>query len=107
MNETLITLTNQEKKNWVADWHSKLYARSPGSSLIAAFQWARIVMQSMTAVVITATGILLVHTDITASKAGFILSFALMVSSGEQTPLKFGSSLTSRSFQSSGAGNQR
>jgi hypothetical protein len=43
-------------------------------------------MQSMTAVVITATGVLLVQTDITASKAGFILSFALMVSSGECAP---------------------
>lgn len=29
MNETLITLTNQEKKNWVADWHCEFhYERS-------------------------------------------------------------------------------
>jgi ABC-type multidrug transport system fused ATPase/permease subunit len=39
----------------------------------------------MTAIVITATGVLLVQTDLTASKAGFLLNFALMVSGGGST----------------------
>lgn len=96
MNETLITLTNQEKKNWVADAHSEWSCQFP---LMIAFQFARIIMQSMTAIVITATGVLLVQTDMTASKAGFLLNFALMITSGKpQTmfPLTYRSILPTR-----------
>ncbi|ODO08343.1 ATP-dependent bile acid transporter [Cryptococcus wingfieldii CBS 7118] len=61
---TMKTLNNRERVAWVANW------------------WVSAMVRSVTSVVITATGLLLVGQNISASQAGLILSFASLVSSG-------------------------
>ncbi|TYJ53022.1 hypothetical protein B9479_006351 [Cryptococcus floricola] len=65
---TMKTLNNRERVAWTASW--------------VAYQWVSAMVKSVTSVVITATGFLLVGQNISASQAGLILSFASLVSSG-------------------------
>ncbi|ODO08357.1 ATP-dependent bile acid transporter [Cryptococcus wingfieldii CBS 7118] len=65
---TMQILNNRERAAQLAAW--------------VAYQWVTAVVKSLSSIVITATGFLLVGQNISPSQAGLILGFALRVSSG-------------------------
>jgi hypothetical protein len=50
--------------------------------LMTVYLWARVIINTFSAVILMGTGFLLVNGDWTAAQAGFILTFAMMVSNG-------------------------
>ncbi|WVR06775.1 hypothetical protein IAU60_003810 [Kwoniella sp. DSM 27419] len=59
-------INNRERTTWLAAW--------------AVMNWVRAILRSASSIVVTATGFALVQSDMTPSKAGLILSFALSIS---------------------------
>lgn len=46
------------------------------------YLWARVIINSFSALILMGTGFLLVNNDWSAAQAGFILTFAMMVTGG-------------------------
>ncbi|WVQ77878.1 hypothetical protein IAR50_007581 [Cryptococcus sp. DSM 104548] len=65
---TMKTLNNRERAAWLANW--------------VAYQWVSAMIRSITSVVLTATGFVLVGQNISPSQAGLILNFASLISAG-------------------------
>ncbi|WVW84262.1 hypothetical protein I302_106292 [Kwoniella bestiolae CBS 10118] len=68
MMHAMKVINNRERVTWFAAW--------------AVYNWVRAVMRSFTSIVVAATGFALISKDMSASQAGLIINFAMIVSSG-------------------------
>ncbi|ORY26307.1 P-loop containing nucleoside triphosphate hydrolase protein [Naematelia encephala] len=68
MAASMSVLVNRERQTSLADW--------------TVYNWVRGLIRSITSVVVTATGFILVGQNISPALAGFILSYAIQVSQG-------------------------
>ncbi|RXK39910.1 hypothetical protein M231_02844 [Tremella mesenterica] len=68
MKSTMLALINRERKTTLVDY--------------AVYNWVRAIILTITSIVVSATGFVLIGQHLTSSKAGFILSFAMSASHG-------------------------